>query len=246
MGFFDAVKDKAGALAADAGRAGKVTAAQARLAVLQNDLRKAERELGHEAFALIERGELDHPGLAGTAARVRTTTAEVDAKEAEIASLRGAGPEEAAGRAAETVEAVPAPGPAFGAGPEVAVADESSAPVVAAVAEQPAVEEPAQETPLQPSAGKKAAARKTSAKKPAETNAGPGKTAAEKTSAKKPAARKTSAKKPAATSPATQATPRRGTAKGGTAGTAGATPKKAGRPSSSGSRPAGKKKPAGA
>jgi hypothetical protein len=226
MGFFDAVKDKAGALAADAGRAGKVTAAQARLAVLQNDLRKAERELGHEAFALIERGELDHPGLAGTAARVRTTTAEVDAKEAEIASLRGAGPEEAAGPAAETVEAVPAPGPAFGAGPEVAVADESSAPVVAAVAEQPAVEEPAQETPLQPSAGKKAAARKTSAKKPA--------------------ARKTSAKKPAATSPATQATPRRGTAKGGTAGTAGATPKKAGRPSSSGSRPAGKKKPAGA
>jgi len=56
MGFFDTVKAKAGALASDAGRAGKVTAAQARLVVLQNDLRKAERELGHQTFALIERG----------------------------------------------------------------------------------------------------------------------------------------------------------------------------------------------
>ncbi len=54
MGFFDAVKDKAGALAADTQRAGKVTAAQARLVVLQNDLKKAERELGHAAFALAE------------------------------------------------------------------------------------------------------------------------------------------------------------------------------------------------
>ena len=64
MGFFDTVKDKAGALAADTQRAGKVTAAQARLVVLQNDLRRAERELGHAAFALAERGELDHPDLA--------------------------------------------------------------------------------------------------------------------------------------------------------------------------------------
>ena len=63
MGFFDTLKAKAGALASDAERAGKVTAAQARLVVLQNDLRKAEREFGHGAFALIERGELDHPEL---------------------------------------------------------------------------------------------------------------------------------------------------------------------------------------
>ena len=64
MGFFDTVKDKAGALAADTQRAGKVTAAQARLVVLQNDLRRAERELGHAAFVLAERGELDHAELA--------------------------------------------------------------------------------------------------------------------------------------------------------------------------------------
>ena len=63
MGFFDTVKGKAGALAADAERAGKVTAAQARLVVLQNDLRKAERELGHAAYQVAERGDLVHPDL---------------------------------------------------------------------------------------------------------------------------------------------------------------------------------------
>jgi hypothetical protein len=38
MGLFDTVKLKANALAADAERAGKVTAAQARTVVLQNDI----------------------------------------------------------------------------------------------------------------------------------------------------------------------------------------------------------------
>ncbi len=46
MGLFDTVKAKAGELAADAERAGKVAAAQARLVTLQSDVRKAERELG--------------------------------------------------------------------------------------------------------------------------------------------------------------------------------------------------------
>ncbi len=98
MGFFDTVKDKAGALAADTQRAGKVTAAQARLVVLQNDLRKAERELGHAAFALAERGELDHPDLAHAVERLRATASEVRAKEAEISALRGETPEQASPR----------------------------------------------------------------------------------------------------------------------------------------------------
>ena len=89
MGFFDTVKGKAGALAADAERAGKVTAAQARLVVLQNDLKKAERELGHAAYALAERGELEHPDLTYAIERLRGTSSEVRAKEAEIAALRG-------------------------------------------------------------------------------------------------------------------------------------------------------------
>ena len=89
MGFFDSVKNKAGALAADAERAGKVTAAQARLVVLQTDLKKAERELGHAALSLIERGDLDHPELAHAVERVRATAADVRAKEREIAELRG-------------------------------------------------------------------------------------------------------------------------------------------------------------
>ena len=89
MGFFDTVKGKAGALAADAERAGKVTAAQARLVVLQNDLKKAERELGHAAYQVAERGDLDHPDLTYALERLRATTAEVHAREAEIAALRG-------------------------------------------------------------------------------------------------------------------------------------------------------------
>ena len=95
MGFFDSVKDKAGILAADAERAGKVTAAQARLVVLQNDLKKAERELGRAAFALSELGEigaLDHPELVQAVERVRATASEARAKEAGIAALRGETP----------------------------------------------------------------------------------------------------------------------------------------------------------
>ena len=67
MGFFDTMKDKASALASDAGRASKVTAAQARVVVLQNEVRKAERELGHAAFDLIERGELEPAATAEAA-----------------------------------------------------------------------------------------------------------------------------------------------------------------------------------
>jgi hypothetical protein len=98
MGFFDTVKSKAGDLAADAERAGRVTAAQTKIAVLQQDLKKAERELGHKAFALATRGELDHPELALAIERVRAAQGAIDAKESEISGLRatGAAPGEAA------------------------------------------------------------------------------------------------------------------------------------------------------
>ncbi len=135
MGFFDTVKDRAGALAADAGRASKVTAAQTRLVVLQNDLRKAERAFGQEAFALVERGELEHPELAGALARLRATTAEVHAKEAEIAALRGAAPDEPAG--AEAPTAAPPPSVTVADAPEPVVPEQ---PVVAPA--QPVVVSP--------------------------------------------------------------------------------------------------------
>ena len=91
MGFFDTVKSKAGDLAADAERAGRVTAAQTKIAVLQQDLKKAERELGHRAFALAVRGELDHPELTLAIERVRAAQGAIDAKEAEISGLRAPG-----------------------------------------------------------------------------------------------------------------------------------------------------------
>jgi hypothetical protein len=96
MGFFDTVKAKAGDLAEGAERAGRVGAAQTKLAVLQNDLKKMERELGHQVFALAERGELDHPELTAALSRVRAARDAVAAKEAEISGLRASGDEEPA------------------------------------------------------------------------------------------------------------------------------------------------------
>ena len=77
MGLYDTAKSKAGDLASDAGRAGKVTAAQANVMLLQQDLRKAERELGRATFPLLE----------------------IDDKRAEIAELRA--PSDEAGDAAD-------------------------------------------------------------------------------------------------------------------------------------------------
>ena len=107
MGLFDTVKLKANALAADAERAGKVTAAQARTVVLQSEIRKAERELGHAAFSLIESGEIAHPELEAAAARLRDARQTLKDKEAEIAGLRRgaeAGDEAAPAPADEALE----------------------------------------------------------------------------------------------------------------------------------------------
>jgi len=157
MGLFDTVKLKANALAADAERAGKVTAAQARTVVLQNDIRKAERELGHTAFSLIESGAIAHPDLEAAAARLRETRQVLKNKEAEIAGLRhgaAAGNDEAAGPAAAApiVEAPPAA--------------ETTAPVEAAAGatKKPAAKRPAPAA-KKPAAGKPAA-KKAPAKKP--------------------------------------------------------------------------------
>ena len=227
MGFFDAVKEKAVALAADTQRAGKVTAAQARLVVLQNDLKKAERELGHAAFALAERGELDHPDLAPAVEQLRATSAEVRSKEAGIAALRGEAPQ----RPEETAPLTPADSQAeaVAAGPVTV-----TAATPAAAPEEPAGEDAAAETPeaQAPAKKPKPVARKTAAK-----------AAVPKPAAKKPATRKAAAKKApakkAAAAPKTvpAATPR-------SQPKAGATPKKSSRPSSSRPRLAGKKRPA--
>ena len=137
MGLFDTVKLKANALAADAERAGKVTAAQARTVVLQNEIRKAERELGHSAFTLIESGEIAHPELETAAARLREARQALKDKEAEIARLR---------RRAE-------------AGDEAAPA--------APIAEAPPAAETAPPGEVAAGAAKKPAAKKPAAKKPA-------------------------------------------------------------------------------
>src|SRR5665647_1690029 len=61
---------------------------EARTVVLQNEIRKAERELGHSAFSLIESGDIAHPELETAAARLREARQALKDKEAEIARLR--------------------------------------------------------------------------------------------------------------------------------------------------------------
>ena len=181
MGFFDTVKDKAGALAADTQRAGKVTAAQARLVVLQNDLRKAERELGHAAFALAERGELDHPDLAHAVERLRATSSEVRAKEGEISALRGETPEPAA-----PVAAAPAQP---GAAPAATTVETAAGPVTVTSPRRQRRETEAIEDAADEAAAAEAPAKKPAARKPAAKPAT--KAAARKPAAKKAAPRKT-------------------------------------------------------
>jgi hypothetical protein len=186
MGLFDTVKLKANALAADAERAGKVTAAQARTVVLQNDIRKAERELGHSAFSLIEGGEIAHPDLEAAVTRLREARQALTDKEAEIAGLRHgaqAGDEAAPAPAGETAD--PAEEPA-------------SAPEPAAAA--PAAEEPAAAPAPQDAAAADAA------EKPAAQRRAP---AAKKPAPKKAAKIDRTPKKPSAakTPPATKAAP---------------------------------------
>jgi len=182
MGFFDSVKAKYDALAADAGKAGKVTAAQARVVVLQNDVRRAERDLGKAAFALIESGELSHARLATVTGRVREAQEALREKEAEIAALRGGVPDGAPQAPEDT---------AVAAGDAViteAVDEETGIVSEAEVVEEPVTdaapplgEAPAKKPAAPKPQAKKAPAKKTPAK-PAATKKAPAK--------KKPASRK--------------------------------------------------------
>lgn len=185
MGLFDTVKLKANALAADAERAGKVTAAQARTVVLQNEIRKAERELGHSAFSLIESGEIGHPDLEAAATRLREARQALQNKEAEIARLR---------RGAEAGdEAVPAPADeAAGPAPERAETGAPEPAAAAPIAEAPPAAETAAPVAAAAGAAKKPTARRRApaAKKPAAKNAAAKKPAVKKPAAKKPTSRK--------------------------------------------------------
>jgi hypothetical protein len=135
MGLFDTVKLKANSLATDAERAGKVTAAQARTVVLQNEIRKAERELGHSAFSLIENNEIAHPDLDAAATRLREARLALKEKEEEIAGLRhGAAvddPAAAAPAATPTAPAEDAGAPAAESAPE------TTEPAAAPAGEEP-------------------------------------------------------------------------------------------------------------
>lgn len=90
MGIFDSIKDKAGDLAEDAGRAGKVGAAQVKLKSLEGGVKDAMAALGREAYELAEKGELAHPGLEPAVAKVRDAQKLVDQKKAEIEAIKAA------------------------------------------------------------------------------------------------------------------------------------------------------------
>lgn len=88
MRFFDTAKAKASDVAVDAERTGRLAAARIKLIALQNDLKKAERELGQATFEMIERRSPDQQALTAAIARVQAAHAAITAKEAQIAELR--------------------------------------------------------------------------------------------------------------------------------------------------------------
>jgi hypothetical protein len=135
MGLFDTVKLKANSLATDAERAGKVTAAQARTVVLQNEIRKAERELGHAAFSLIENSEIAHPDLDAAATRLREARLALKEKEEEIAELRhGAAVDDPAAAAPAAAATAPAED---AAAPAAETAAETTEPAATPAGEEP-------------------------------------------------------------------------------------------------------------
>jgi hypothetical protein len=160
MGLFDTVKTKASELAADAERARKIAAAQTRTVVLQNEIRKAERELGHATFALIERGEIAHPDLEHTATALHDARRALKDKELEIAALRGE-PDESDSATAAAGDAQTAP-----AADTAAPAAEAPPAEPPAPAKKPATRKPATAKPAarKPATAKPAAAKKSSPK----------------------------------------------------------------------------------
>jgi hypothetical protein len=88
--FFDTAKAKAGDVAVDAERTGRLAAARIRLIALQNDLKKAERELGQATYEMIEHHAPDQSALTAAIARVQAAHTAIAAKEAQIAELRSA------------------------------------------------------------------------------------------------------------------------------------------------------------
>jgi hypothetical protein len=210
MGLFDTVKEKANALAADAERAGKVTAAQARTVVLQNEIRKAERELGRALFAVIDSGQQVPPGLAEAVAHLREAHQALQDKEAEIMALRGGAATPGTPGPVKTPAEAPAPEGAAaaktqGAAGAPAAAEQSAgeADQTGAAGSSPAAGVDAS-APAKRRGPAKAATRdsKKGAAKPAATKASAEKPASEKARpASKPAAGKASARKPSAKKP---------------------------------------------
>jgi hypothetical protein len=154
MGLFDSVKAKAGELAADAERAGKVAAAQARIVTLQNEVRKAERDLGQAVYALIEQGEAVHPDLLVAAGAVDEALEALHAKEREIAGLRGEGaaaPSAGSTTITYTAAGPPSPEPPVPAaaahGPEAEPAAPADQPPTPVAADAAGTDAPAGHTP---------------------------------------------------------------------------------------------------
>lgn len=136
MRFFDTAKAKAGDVAVDAERTGRLAAARIRLIALQNDLKKAERELGQATFEMIERRAPDQQALTAAIARVQAAHAAIAAKETQIAELRAQADVPAPEGADDVIEIEPAaPQETAPATPAVAMsAPEAAAEIAAATA----------------------------------------------------------------------------------------------------------------
>jgi uncharacterized coiled-coil DUF342 family protein len=88
MGMVDNIKKAGGNVSKGAGKFTQVQIQQRKLRSLQGDVGRAEQEMGGLVFDLVERGDLVHPALDASQARIREASALVADKEAEIAKLK--------------------------------------------------------------------------------------------------------------------------------------------------------------
>ncbi len=88
MGVSDNIKKAGTTVSTEARKFSQVQLQQRKLRSLQGDVARAEGEMGGLVFDLVERGDLTHPSLDPSLARIKTARDLVAEKETEIAKFK--------------------------------------------------------------------------------------------------------------------------------------------------------------
>ena len=108
-GFFDRLKSGADKAAFEADRLLRLNQAQGAVKAAQRDLEAKVAELGRQALALYDAGNLDHPELQDICRQIEAQREEIAAREAEVERIREEKPPEAGGPPSEQPPEPPTP-----------------------------------------------------------------------------------------------------------------------------------------